>query len=720
MLSIAGTSGSQTDGGPPERLGPVAPFPVGVDEATRLLLLLLCVFSITCSQPRGQRWDGGSIDHDGSIEIICGGDPEDDFVCDVRTEAEVLVGCEEDHEFFRIFERDCTAEGLVCVDDPPYDDCLTLERLDAPIIGCAICRPCAQGCFRNNVSRCLPDGSGWEIIDYCDTGRGEICSQGRCGNGCELAERYASNVGCEYYAVDLDNAVVRSGSAAAQQFAVVVSNPSPLQAHVMVERCLGHPCEDESNREAIRFGGEEEVIINPDDLETFALDAAEVDGSPPGVFDNGTHSALTHRAYRITSSVPIVVYQFNPYDNSVNVFSNDASLLIPVTALGNRYTVLSWPQTIAYTPSDPDTDMELDLRAFLTIVGTEPDTNVRIRLAADVVPSGDEGFPIRRSHAGETVEFTLGPFDVLNLESGYYLGRDSFNADFTGTYIESSAPIAVFSGSEASDVPSFDTLSDRQCCADHLEQQLPPDHTLGFSFVVPHTPPRTQAVAAAGASVTPLDREPEWYRVLAVRDDTIVTTTVTGYEEFRLHTGESMVIESENPFILRATNAVAVGQFVGSQWTTGMTASDLPGGDPAFIIVPPIEQWRRSYVFLTPDKYAFDFVMVMVTRNQLPLVTYDGEPMATRSSCTRQRADGLRDEDPHPSDYFVITCALSDPIITEGLPRPDNVDHNIQEDGVHEVRVEGEGVNGIGLVVYGFDSYVSYGYAGGTDLRLIQ
>jgi hypothetical protein len=309
---------------------------------------------------------------------------------------------------------------------------------------------------------------------------------------------------------------------------------------------------------------------------------------------------------------------------------------------------------------------------------------------------------------------------VLNLETGYYHGRSSFNADFTGSVVEASAPVAVFAGSEASDVPDFETLSQRFCCADHLEQQLAPDNTLGSSFVVPHTPPRTQAVAAAGASVTPRSSEPEWYRVLATNDDTEVRTTVSGYEIFDLDAGESMILESDQPFSLTSTNAVAVAQFVGSQWTTGMQASDLPGGDPAFILVPPIEQWRRSYVFLTPDKYAFDYVMVMVSASQAAQVIFDGEPMATRRGCYRERADGLAETDTRPTDYFVITCALSEPIVHEDRPRPENVEDGYQEDGVHDVYVEGEGVQGIGLVVYGFDSYVSYGYPGGTDLRQLQ
>ena len=710
MPSIAGTSG----------FGSRAPSPSFWPGA---LLLSLLLVAGACSQPRGERWDSGAVEEiETGPTLRCGGDPLDDLTCVTRADAQVLLECAEEYEFYRVDERDCTAEGMICVDQAPYQDCESGRRVieGEPIIGCAVCFPCDHACVRNNVARCRPDGSGWEVIEFCDTGRGEICDGGRCGNGCELAERYASNVGCEYYAVDLDNAVVSSGSAAAQQFAVVASNPSPIEAHVTVERCLAQPCEDEDNRETVLFGGQQELVINPDDLETLLLDPREVDGSPPGLFDQGTDSSLGPRAYRITSTAPIIVYQFNPYDNQVQVFSNDASLLIPTTALGARYTVLSWPQTIAYTPAIPDSNMDLDLRAFLTIVGTEPNTSVRVRLAADIVPSGDEGFPIPRSHAGETLELTLGPFDVLNLETGYYNGRSSFNADFTGSVVEASAPVAVFTGSEAADVPAFETLATRYCCGDHLEQQLAPDQTFGFSFVVPHTPPRTQAVALAGASVTPRQSEPEWYRILAIVDDTVITTTVDGWSEVELDAGESITIESDQSFTLHSNNAVTVGQFVGSQWTTGMTASDLPGGDPAFILVPPIEQWRRSYVFLTPDKYAFDYVMVMVSREQVAQITLDGEPMATRPGCTRQRTDGLATTDPEQPDYYVITCALSQPEIIEGLPRPDNIVDGVQEDGVHEVRVEGQGVQGIGLVVYGFDSYVSYGYPGGTDLRLLQ
>jgi hypothetical protein len=54
---------------------------------------------------------------------------------------------------------------------------------------------------------------------------------------------------------------------------------------------------------------------------------------------NDSQSCLSSRAFRITSSYPVVAYQFNPI---INDFSNGASLLIPTTGLDDDYLVLGW------------------------------------------------------------------------------------------------------------------------------------------------------------------------------------------------------------------------------------------------------------------------------------------------------------------------------------------------------------------------------------------
>src|SRR5690606_9219142 len=144
---------------------------------------------------------------------------------------------------------------------------------------------------------------------------------------------------------------------------------------------------------------------------------------------------------------------------------------------------------------------------FLTIVGTRKKTRVQVIPSTFVLGGG----PIDDTEAGDRIEIELDPFDVLNLET------DDFNADFTGSLVRADQPIVVFSGSEASDAPWFDTLAKRQCCADHLEEQLDPIRTAGKYFVASVSPNRTAALAFAGASVG-IEDQVEYFRAIAVTE----------------------------------------------------------------------------------------------------------------------------------------------------------------------------------------------------------
>ena len=143
----------------------------------------------------------------------------------------------------------------------------------------------------------------------------------------------------------------------------------------------------------------------------------------------------------------------------------------------------------------PDIDFDTSsrdegLRAFLTIVAPEANTQVTITLGPDIVRVlPGSGVPM--GLAGDTLVATLGAFDVLNLETA------GFMADFTGTYVSASKPVGVFVGSEASDAPMFETYANRQCCADHLEEQLFGDGTLGTQYVIARMPGRAAALNVA-------------------------------------------------------------------------------------------------------------------------------------------------------------------------------------------------------------------------------
>lgn len=666
----------------------------------------------------------------GRLPFIDGG-----FAC-LYAEAEACVNdvhyfCVPDGEFLMVQTEDCAAMDQVCLDGR----------------WCITCRPGTRRCNGDTPQECNEDGTAWIDETACDIGIGEACIEGRCRNLCDEAIANQSYVGCEFYAADLDNAsIARGRDASSQQYAIVVSNPGTVATEVAIEIDRG------------TFNGVDvveeidSVVIAPGDLEVFRLPRREVDGSSgfnpcaaddecalpdtclcagglrPGTagardcrcragvdatgMNDGTHSALNARGYRVRSRLPVIAYQFNPLDN-VGVFSNDASLLLPTSALGDRYTVVGWPQTIAnsslpaedFDPSRTDED----LRGFLTIVATAADTRVSVRLGPDVREVHGVTGTAPTLVAGDVVELTLGAFDVLNLET------HGFNADFTGSVVTSTEPVAVFTGSEASDAPRFDDLANRRCCADHLEEQLFPDSVLGADFYIGRTPTRSPALNRAFLTPDSVGEfeESEWVRVVAVQSGiTLVTTTLPPpFDSFELLEGESAVLEATQNFHLVADQRVAVLQVLVSQEATGIP-NDYPGGDPAIIAVPPVGQWRTEYVFLTPDLYAFDFITIVGPREVAILL--DGEPLDP-ANCSVSAADGIfRMPGDPPPDFVVYGCQLSFPDVLG--PPPVRVEDGLQDDGYHTLQATAP----VSIVVSGWDSFVSYAYAGGLNLEPVD
>ncbi len=648
------------------------------------LLALLCGAS-ACSFDRGDRW---------------------------LHEKQPLVTCTVGNLFCNGDElQRCTA-GDGGADWQTVEDCATSEQIcSTKLKSCAVCEPESRGCDSGRPGVCSASGDAWTWNDRCDDEAGQACRAGNCVELCNQARSRRSNVGCEYWAVDLDNANVSIDvNGAAQQFAVVVSNPHPdVSAWVSVELDDTQPGEE----------GEPALLVTeriaPRGLHVFPLGPREVDGSPPGEFNTGTNTALTRAAYRVTSTVPVVAYQFNPLDN-VNVFSNDASLLKPVEALidsgtGLRpsYVVLGWPQTIAST-DDPLTNFVSDgpaaLRAFLTIVGTRSGTRVRVTPTARTL--GAPG--VAETTPGESLEVKLDPFDVLNLET------DDFNADLTGTLIESDGPVVVFSGSEASDAPRFADLTARKCCADHLEEQLDHRRTAGRRFVAPVSFNRSLAVRNAGGEIGVVSA-PEVFRIIATSETGArIETSLSGaLQRFELQgRGDYREISTSRDFLIESDEPVMVGNVTPSQGAAGVPRS-LPGGDPSFLILPPVEQFRDSYVFLTPAFYAFDFLRIVAPPKAK--IVIDQRPIGELPECSNLDPPGLKMaldvED--QSEYTVYRCQLSFPAIDVSQEAEELLLDGRQNDGVHTIESDQK----IGVLVDGFDRNVSYSYAAGTELEQI-
>jgi hypothetical protein len=326
---------------------------------------------------------------------------------------------------------------------------------------------------------------------------------------------------------------------------------------------------------------------------------------------------------------------------------------------------------------------------------------------------------VRETPAGGVIEAVLQPFDVLNLETGGYL------ADFTGSLVEADQAVVVFSGNEASDAPWVAKLADRRCCADHLEEQVDPIRTAGYRFVVPHNPNTSYALAAAGGGIAPVPG-PEFTRIVAVSAEgpTVVRTTLPAPDDvFTLPgRGRFRQVTSSHPaearasgdFLISTDRPVIVATVQSSQQGAGIPLGQ-PGGDPSLIIVPPLEQYRSSFVFLTPDKYAFDFIAIVAPVGASVLL--DASPLGA-FECERSPADGLLDEDRGGTalEHEVHRCQLSFPIVDPHGPAYENISPGRQNDGVHSVQSD----RPVMVIAYGFDNRVSYGYAAGTELEAVS
>ncbi|NOZ01882.1 MAG: hypothetical protein GXP54_08345, partial [Deltaproteobacteria bacterium] len=137
---------------------------------------------------------------------------------------------------------------------------------------------------------------------------------------------------------------------------------------------------------------------------------------------------------------------------------------------------------------------------------------------------------------------------------------------------------------------------------------------------------------------------------------------------------------------------------------------DAATGDPAFILTVAAEQFRTEYVFLSPDKYMFDCVNIIAPAG-VP-VFLDGKELKAENLTFRPireiqkelKEQGLE----QPSDLGLAFGDYS--LVGQGKW---GVYRLVVSDGVHTATSE----KPFGVIAYGYDQYVSYGYPAGMNLE---
>ncbi|MBI5510490.1 MAG: IgGFc-binding protein [Deltaproteobacteria bacterium] len=595
----------------------------------------------------------------------------------------------------------CTADGnaLICrLDGTAFDTsaCPVGQRCVSTTCGGAhtwtpgcydiLCDPTDKRCDPTDnvrIETCDPTGVDWCCVNSCGTPEIDgVCYKGTCVSVCNSSAK--SYIGCEYFAVDLDNAYVPCGrdasgtliycDAAAQQFAVVVSNPDPQNEVVYL--VTNGPPDPATSVDAC--AAPTHVVaagtLPPKGIEILNLPRRDA---------NGTVKAQL--AYRVASNAPMTAYQFNPLDN-VGVFSNDATVLLPTNAVGKKYYVMTREQTFD------------DLKGYVTIVGT---TTTPATVTVTVTAKTLAGPGIPALAPGGSFTTSLARYEVLNIETNWV------GADLTGSFVSADQPVVVFGGSEAADAPNTDhcdtvtgtCVADPQtpcvcdpsegplcnpqtkcsqfitCCADHLEMQLFPLNTWGREYVAVRSKRR--------------GLEKDLWRILASENATHVELTPPTAVVPMLEQGQWFEFESDDDFLIRADHPILVGQFLEAEQapTPGEQPGDAGTGDPSFILAVPTRQLRDSYVFLAPNEYTVDYVSIASVAGSS--VRLDGVDIETLDPDARQV--DVRDIAGTPWKATRVLIA----------------------DGFHILTCPDK----CSVMVHGYDQYVSYGYPGGLNLE---
>lgn len=419
---------------------------------------------------------------------------------------------------------------------------------------------------------------------------------------CEEAALAKSYIGCDFYPT-----VVANNVWSVFDYAVVVANAGVEPADVTVTRGSTMVATEQ---------------IPPNELRKIYLPwVPELKGQDANACGSATPLSATVRvsdgAYHLVASRPVTVYQFNALEYAAAggppgknwsscpaqdcflecfSYSNDASLLLPVTTLTGNYRITAqagWP--------------EANIGAYFAVTGTKDNTTVTVKVSStgDIVGGGG----VASAQANGLITFPINQGEVVEVVASPY-------ADLGGTLVAADAPVQVITG-----MPCVQSPIGVQAC-DHIEESVFPAETLGkHYFVTVPTSPNGDVIGHVvriygnvdGTSLTYAGGPPANAPSVINAGEVVNLGTVSG------------------DFEITGDHEFAVGSFMlGAQLVDPFASAPDQRGDPAQSQATAVEQFRTKYIFLAPDDYDFSYVDVIKPMDAT--VTIDGQPVAVATN----------------------------------------------------------------------------------------
>jgi len=418
-----------------------------------------------------------------------------------------------------------------------------------------MCEPGMRTCKNElTVLECDSAGKEWFEVEAC---QGEAtCYEGECLTECQRAEKEESYVGCEYWGAFLQNLQEYEGG----NYAIVVANPNDTEVTVTAYTT--------GDQQVTQF------TVAPGQINHYVFPLSYLIPGP----------GISNLAFKFVSSRPVTMTQMNPFGN-VLTYTNDATLLLPIGALGHKNMAMSWPT------------WKNNYSGFISIIAVEPGITSLMVIYGGFSKAGSG---VNAQGPGDVVTYTLSQYQILTLNSA---AGGSYGADISGTYIEADKKIAVFGGHECTYVPA-----NTPAC-DHLEHQMFPLRSWGKEYVAVRTKPRKN--------------EADYFRFLASEPNTTVTWNGGIAGSVVLQAGQRHELSTTADFVVSADKPIMVAQILASQDAGAGT------GDPAMMLIAPNEQFRKDYIFLVAPNYDYDRLTLVAQADTE--ITLDGNSMNSNS-----------------------------------------------------------------------------------------
>lgn len=261
----------------------------------------------------------------------------------------------------------------------------------------------------------------------------------------------------------------------------------------------------------------------------------------------------------IETSEDVNVISFDDGDRTAGSTAN-----IPIHKLSTKYIVIST------TPSQ---------KSQLAVAAIKDNTTVSItfKMKKNLIIKGEV------FHNGGVFSFSLDRFETYQIEH---------SVDLTGSVIESSLPIAAFSGNDCNQLHGLGFC-------DHLITQLPPTDNVDKTYIIPPSSNDRETIIR----ITAIEKTDIIYMIGSVNK----TITLNKLEFF-----ETQISSNQICFIASANPVIVTG--------IGLPSKTSNLSDPSMTIIPGINQYLNYFKVVVPSGFVNNFVTIMIKESSKDLI----------------------------------------------------------------------------------------------------